>query len=479
MDVDTIDAGVDFVDVLQKAVQSCDVLVVLIGKQWLNVKDENEKRRLDNPEDFVRIEIATALNRNIRVIPVLVDGVQMPSSADLPDNLKTLARRNALPVNHHSFNADVNRLISQLEFALKAGIGDGLPRHKQRLNYRFLFLSALFVGTVFVVGLAIRKISDTFSSKNQISFNASVTSTNSFPVTSISTQIAPTATLPSPLGIDSTIISDKDSMKLLYVPAGKFSMGSDNGGGDEKPVHTVFLDAFWIDQTEVTNAMFAKFVDETGYITDAEKTRISYVYQDGSWKLVDGANWAHPFGVDSNTSKIPDYPVVHVSWNDANAYCLWVNRRLPTEAEWEKSASWDEKKEQKYAYPWGNNFNGALLNFCDKNCSFSRADQTSDDSYEYTSPVGSYLGGASPYGVYDLAGNISEWVADWYGEFYYSSSSSSSSNPLGPASGQYRVLRGGSWSNFYYDVRSEYRNALVPGDASNVVGFRCAMSASK
>ena len=120
MDVDTIEAGLDFVEVLQNAVQSCDVLVALIGRSWLNIQDEAGKRRLDNPEDFVRIEIAAALSRDIRVIPVLVDGAPMPRSTELPDNLKPLARRNALQVNHHSFNSDAYRLISQLKLALKA-----------------------------------------------------------------------------------------------------------------------------------------------------------------------------------------------------------------------------------------------------------------------------------------------------------------------------------------------------------------------
>jgi len=120
MDVDTIEAGVDFVEVLQNAVQSCDVLVALIGRRWLDIKDETGKRRLDNPEDFVRVEIAAALSRDIRLIPVLVDGVPMPRSTELLVNVKPLARRNALQVNHHSFNADAQRLISQLELAMKA-----------------------------------------------------------------------------------------------------------------------------------------------------------------------------------------------------------------------------------------------------------------------------------------------------------------------------------------------------------------------
>ena len=120
MDVDTIEAGLDFVEVLQNAVQSCDVLIALIGRSWPNIKDVDGRRRLDNPEDFVRIEIAAALSRDIRVIPVPVDGVPMPHSTELPENLKPLARRNAIQLNHHSFNADAQRLISQLELALKA-----------------------------------------------------------------------------------------------------------------------------------------------------------------------------------------------------------------------------------------------------------------------------------------------------------------------------------------------------------------------
>lgn len=131
MDVDTIPAGLDFVEVLENAVQSCDVLVALIGRQWLSIKDEAGKRRLDNPQDFVRIEVAAALGRSIRVIPVLVDGVPMPNSDQLPHGLKTLARRNAVLVNHHSFHNDANSLIEQLELALKAAEESKIRKAKE------------------------------------------------------------------------------------------------------------------------------------------------------------------------------------------------------------------------------------------------------------------------------------------------------------------------------------------------------------
>ena len=120
MDVDDIPAGVDFVKFLENEVQSCDVLIALIGRQWLNVKDEHGNRRLNNPNDSVRIEIATALGRDIRVIPVLLGGTKMPQISDLPEDLQSLTRRNGLPVYHHSFHADTDRLIKNLEDALDA-----------------------------------------------------------------------------------------------------------------------------------------------------------------------------------------------------------------------------------------------------------------------------------------------------------------------------------------------------------------------
>lgn len=172
----------------------------------------------------------------------------------------------------------------------------------------------------------------------------------------------------------------------MYVPAGEFTMGSDNGDADEKPVHTVPLDAFWIDQTEVTNAMYARCVQAGACNSPGS---VGSFTRDGYY----------------GDSEFDNYPVIYVSWNDANAYCSWADRRLPTEAEWEKAA----RGENALVYPWGNNFDGTRVNFCDKNCSFDWADKASDDGYADTATAGSYSNGASPYGALDMAGNVWNW----------------------------------------------------------------------
>jgi formylglycine-generating enzyme required for sulfatase activity len=246
-------------------------------------------------------------------------------------------------------------------------------------------------------------------------------------------------------------ISPIDNMVQVYVPAGSFQMGSDAGDSNEKPGHPVTLDAFWIDRTEVTNAMYALCV-EAGKCPPPSSSnsysRDSY-YGDAQYD---------------------NYPVIYVTWDNANAYCDWAGRRLPTEAEWEKAARGTDER----TYPWGNEQPaGNLLNFADSNTNFDWSDRTVDDGYADTSPVGNYPDGASPYGALDMAGNVWEWVNDWYDEAYYGSSPSE--NPQGPASGQYRVLRGGSWGSSDRSVRAANRSWYEPGFDYDV-GFRCACS---
>jgi formylglycine-generating enzyme required for sulfatase activity len=250
-------------------------------------------------------------------------------------------------------------------------------------------------------------------------------------------------------------------------------MGSPEGTGydDDQPPHTVYLDAFWIDKTDVTNAMFKKFVNAAGYVTDAEKAGKSYVFniKNGNWELANGADWLNPQGSSSSLAGLEDHPVVQVSWDDANASCKWAGVQLPSEAQWEKAARGTDGRE----YPWGDqNPSGNLANFADANLNVSWADKSANDGYQFTSPVGFYPKGASPYGALDMAGNVWQWVNDWYDAHYYASSPAS--NPQGPSSGTLRVLRGGSWFEFSYSFRSALRLKLVPSFASYFLGFRCA-----
>jgi formylglycine-generating enzyme required for sulfatase activity len=256
-----------------------------------------------------------------------------------------------------------------------------------------------------------------------------------------------TATPTPQYSIGSTM-TGKDGMTLLYVPAGEFTMGSDNGELDEKPVHNVYLDAFWIDKTEVTNAMFAKCV------------------QDGACNQP--SSRVYTLDDDFGNSEFDNYPVINVSWNDAKAYCEWADRRLPTEAEWEKAA----RGENALVYPWGNNFEGTLVNFCDKNCPLDWADRSSDDGYRDTAPVGSYPAGKSIYGALDMSGNVREWVSSLYQAYPYSATDGREDLI---ASGS-RVLRGGSWYYDDSDVRSASRIRSDPANTNGNIGFRCSRS---
>jgi serine/threonine-protein kinase len=276
-----------------------------------------------------------------------------------------------------------------------------------------------------------------------------------------------------------TQVSAKDGMTLLYVPAGEFLMGaasSDTAAGDsEKPQHKVYLDAFWIDQTEVTNAMFKKFVDATGYQTDAEKQGTSFAFDPAanSWSDTQGANWQHPRGPSSNLTGLDNHPVVQVSWNDAKAYCDWAGRRLPTEAEWEKAARGTDQR----TYPWGNQaVAGDRLNFADRHLNVVGADKNVDDGYQFTSPVGSYPAGASPHGALDMAGNVWEWVADWHGEDYYANAPDHNpTGPGGPGAGNSRVARGISWGYAASFARVTSRGSGTPDFREDDLGLRCVL----
>jgi len=282
----------------------------------------------------------------------------------------------------------------------------------------------------------------------------SVPSMDSVPNTSTPELITLPPTLISTNAVPVTErISPIDGMPQVYVPAGSVRMGGLDvhaDRNDELPAHNVGLDAFWIDQLEVTNAMYLLCLQAGACMVPADwvsDRRESYF----------------------NTEEFKDYPVVHVTWGQVNAYCAWANRRLPTEAEWERAARGDDFRN----YPWGDEPPGQ------KYANFNRL-------VNDTSRVGSYAAGASPFGALDMAGNVWEWVADYYRMDYYAFSPTF--NPAGPeaSTSSLRVIRGGSFQDEWINLRVSKRGAALgpdpnapfdaperDGEHSSKIGFRC------
>jgi formylglycine-generating enzyme required for sulfatase activity len=307
---------------------------------------------------------------------------------------------------------------------------------------------------------------------------------------------------------------------MVWIPGGEFTMGTDSdlGWPDEKPAHRVRVDGFWIDSTEVTNAMFREFVEATGYVTTAEKapdlaeimsqvppgtappTKEQLVpgslvftppggdvnLRDFSqwWSWMAGANWKHPEGPDSDLTGRDDHPVVQVCWDDAVAFAKWAGKRLPTEAEWEFAAR-GGLSEKPYVWgdapptdkaPHANIWQGTFPN-----------ENTAADGFVRTAPVMSFP--ANDFGLYDMAGNVWEWCSDWYDrELYGRRIGETVVNPSGPSRSidssrpftPQRVQRGGSFlcnDSYCSRYRPSARHGSSPDTGMSHVGFRCALSA--
>jgi formylglycine-generating enzyme required for sulfatase activity len=233
--------------------------------------------------------------------------------------------------------------------------------------------------------------------------------------------------LPKPFDLDP---------RMVFVPAGEFIMGRDSGEGDESPQRAVWIDAFYIDRTEVTNADYQAFCTATGYLPPANP----------SW---DRDYFKHN----------PGHPALNLTWEQARAYCAWAGKRLPTEAEWEKAARGTDAR----IYPWGNTWADSIANF------------RNGDGFEHASPAGAFPAGASPYGALDMAGNVWEWCADWYlFDTYKQAPARNPTGPPGPA--PRRVVRGGSFSSNADDAEVANRDKFTPNQLLDHIGCRCVWS---
>jgi formylglycine-generating enzyme required for sulfatase activity len=248
---------------------------------------------------------------------------------------------------------------------------------------------------------------------------------------------------------DETMASPVDGTTLVYIPQGTFEMGSPSGNLDEMPVHSISLDAYWMDRTEVTNGMFADFLNVFGNQVEGGTTwldsRDPLVWlseNNGMWQALNG--------------KV-NYPIAGVSWYGANAYCEWAGRGLPSEAQWEYAA----KGTNSFRFPWGNT---------NLDCHYSRYSSCENRPV----PVGSLSLGASPFGILDMAGNVAEWVNDRYSAGYYQQSPVQ--NPAGPINGYYRVIRGGSWGSTYISLQTSHRAWAGADTRDSDIGFRCVLN---
>ena len=235
-------------------------------------------------------------------------------------------------------------------------------------------------------------------------------------------------------GHGKTVSTKVHDSSMVLVPAGEFIMGSMAGDPDEQPVRKVYLDAFWMDKDQMSVGKYGTFLDATSHPSPAD------------WDIM-----SKPM----NQKR----PVVNVDWTDADAYCRWAGKRLPTEAEWEKAARGTDGR----TYPWGNQLPTDL---------HANMKKEVWNNHVVLTPVGFFEAGRSPYGVYDMAGNVWEWTNDWYSKDSYKTGPSR--NPAGPPKGDYKVVRGGSWGSSPKDLRSSDRESRLPSFGSLGTGFRCA-----
>ena len=379
-------------------------------------------------------------------IPVL-----QPQTKDIPPLISQKDQKESVPALELERKAEPDKVVEEKKSKkpVKLKLVPGVIEHKRAVARPgvkkawalgvgglgvviLLVLGIIFFGGDIKTALFPEKATDSLSpTQPLVETSATMTLTTT-----------PAETVPTIMLIDSDSIRQADGMEMIYVPASEFTMGSDTGSEDERPAHLVYVDSYLIDQTEVTNGMYTKCVQAGECLTPTEvgsSTRSNYY---------DNPLYA-------------DYPVLIPSWSLASTYCYWVGGRLPTEAEWEKTAS----GLGDMSYPWGNDAPTCSLG------NFSAGGKTCVGD---TSPVGLYPGGASYHGLMDMAGNVWEWTADYYGEY----PDARVRNPKGPDWGMGRVIRGGSWSSDEMGIRSTVRKAYM-GETTNDIGFRCAVSANK
>ncbi len=444
MDVDSIPPGYGFPGYVKSVLRQCRIALIIIGPIWLSVLSDDGpykgQPRLADPADFVRIEVEQTLAlapvnddgrpiSDLLLMPVLVQGARMPHAEELPANLRALAERNATQIRRNpDFDHDINRLIAHINSWTATHPASAPP--------------TLETPEPAIPAPATPKPVATQA-------NAPAPPPPYMLLATPTTPALPPDRFPLRLAELGFTAQKRDGVAFIVpsvcaVPAGEFPMGSikrrdPQAFNNEQPLHRVTLDAFSIARFPVTVAEYACFVE-------------AQQRQPQKWAI--------------QMRKL-DHPVVYVSWDDAVAYAAWLAQqtgqpwRLPTEAEWEKSARWDPSTGSVRLYPWGNGFDLSCAN-------------TRESGRGGTTPVGSYPSGVSPAGAEDMAGNVWEWTHSLYMQYPYAVSDG---REVDHSTGN-RVLRGGSWNDNQQVARAAYRFLNRPDDLYHLTGFRLALSGS-
>lgn len=367
-DVDSIPFGVDFRIYLDAQVAKCEVFLAVIGRDWMKKRGTKGKSRLDDPGDFVRIEIESALKRHIPVIPVLVSGASIPPAEHLPISIQDLSYRHGIVVRPDpDFHRDMGRLIEYLKKLPPSGEA---PSQSQAEAKQLIGAQPL---------------------------------------------IPRVKVLPREAPVD-----------MVMVQKGPFTYGEDR-------IREAIDYDYWIDKFPVTNEKYRAFISAGGYGNQA-------CWSPDGWKWKTKNNITVPGHWNDTTWNKTDHPVIGVSYYEAKAYAKWAGKRLPTEQEWEKAARGEDARE----YPWGKEFDK-------EKCNGAEAHR------RHTTPVTQYPNGISPYGCYDMAGNVCECCGDWYGE-----------------EKDFHAVRSGSWFNSLVNLRVSSRHRYFADFRNNYIGFRLA-----
>lgn len=351
-DVDSIPFGVDFRIHLDQQVAKCEVFLAVIGRDWMRAGGSKGKSRLEDPKDFVRLEIESALRHQTLVIPVLVSGASIPPAERLPATLQDLSYRQSIAVRSDpDFHRDMDRLIESLKEKIQ-----GLKEHCTELDV--------------AVQTAVENLK-------------SPPTASPVEVLSQSPAEAKHPIIAQPVILNVKVSSREAPSEMVMVPKGPFLYG-------EKKIRERIDYDYWIDKYLVTNEEYCKFISADGY-----SVQVCWSLEGWAWRIENDIScpkyWNEP------EWDIGDLPVVGVSYYEAEAYAKWAGKRLPTENEWEKAARGTDGRK----YPWGNI---CAANFCN----------SKEAGINQTTPVTKFLNGVSPIGCYDMAGNVWEWCAGWY-----------------------------------------------------------------